>query len=70
MLATIAALHLLVAAQVAPPPREVTPEESYAEESALAAHLEPRQQDDLAAMLRSLLRAVTPSERDRPGPVA
>ena len=41
-----------------------------AEESALAAHLEPRQQDDLAAMLRSLLRAVTPSERDRPGPVA
>ncbi len=42
----------------------------HAEESALAAHLEPQQQDDLAAMLRSLLRAVTPSERERPGPVA
>jgi MarR family transcriptional regulator, organic hydroperoxide resistance regulator len=31
-----------------------------AEESALAAHLDPSQQEDLAAMLRSLLRAVTP----------
>jgi DNA-binding MarR family transcriptional regulator len=41
-----------------------------AEESALAAHLEPQQQDDLAAMLRALLRAVTPSEREHRGPVA
>ena len=31
-----------------------------AEESAVAAHLEASQQDDLAAMLRSLLRAVAP----------
>lgn len=36
-----------------------------AEESAVAAHLEPQQQEDLAAMLRSLLRAVAPvAERD------
>ena len=33
-----------------------------AEESAVAAHLGPEQQDDLAAMLRSLLRAVAPGE--------
>jgi len=31
-----------------------------AEESVVAAHLEPQQQEDLAAMLRSLLRAVAP----------
>lgn len=31
-----------------------------AEESAVAAHLDPAQQEDLAAMLRSLLRAVAP----------
>jgi DNA-binding MarR family transcriptional regulator len=31
-----------------------------AEESSVAAHLSPEQQDDLAAMLRSLLRAVAP----------
>jgi DNA-binding MarR family transcriptional regulator len=37
-----------------------------AEESAVAAHLEPQQQDDLAAMLRSLLRAVAPTERVDP----
>jgi hypothetical protein len=36
MLATLAALHLLAAAQVAPPPREVTPAESDAEERASA----------------------------------
>lgn len=34
-----------------------------AEESALAAHLAPAQQEDLAAMLRSLLRAVAPAGR-------
>ncbi len=28
----------------------------------MAAHLDPQQQDDLAAMLRSLLRAVAPGE--------
>lgn len=33
-----------------------------AEESVVAAHLDPRQQDDLAAMLRSLLRAVVPGD--------
>jgi DNA-binding MarR family transcriptional regulator len=40
-----------------------------AEESSLAAHLSREQQDDLAAMLRSLLRAVTPSDpgATRPG---
>jgi DNA-binding MarR family transcriptional regulator len=37
-----------------------------AEESAVAAHLEPQQQDDLAAMLRSLLRAVAPTESVNP----
>jgi len=37
-----------------------------AEESAVAAHLDPQQQDDLAAMLRSLLRAVSPAESERP----
>jgi DNA-binding MarR family transcriptional regulator len=31
-----------------------------AEESVVASHLDPSQQDDLAAMLRSLLRAVAP----------
>jgi hypothetical protein len=34
MLATLAALHLLALAQVAPPPREVTPADSQAEEGA------------------------------------
>lgn len=40
-----------------------------AEESAVAGHLDPAQQDDLAAMLRSLLRAVAPSTSEDPGPV-
>ena len=35
-----------------------------AEESTVAAHLDPRQQDELAAMLRSLLRAVAPPPPD------
>ncbi len=33
-----------------------------AEESSVAAHLDPEQQEDLAAMLRSLLRAVAPPD--------
>ncbi len=37
------------------------------EESAVASHLDPEQQDDLAAMLRSLLRAVGPSGDRRVG---
>jgi hypothetical protein len=40
-----------------------------AEESTVAAHLDPEQQDDLAAMLRSLLRAVAPASTADPGPV-
>jgi DNA-binding MarR family transcriptional regulator len=40
-----------------------------AEESALAGHLEPSQQDDLAVMLRSLLRAVAPAADEQAGPV-
>jgi hypothetical protein len=31
-----------------------------AEEAVVVAHLEPAQQEDLAAMLRSILRAVDP----------
>ncbi len=37
-----------------------------AEESAVAAHLDASEQDDLAAMLRSLLRAVAPGGDERP----
>jgi DNA-binding MarR family transcriptional regulator len=33
-----------------------------AEETALAAHLSPERQDELAATLRSLLRAVVPTD--------
>ena len=40
-----------------------------AEESAVAAHLDPAQQDDLATMLRSLLRAVAPASGSDAGPV-
>ena len=40
-----------------------------AEESAVAAHLGPAQQDDLATMLRSLLRAVAGAGGDGTGPV-
>ena len=40
-----------------------------AEESAVAAHLDPQQQDDLAGMLRSLLRVVAPTDSEEPGPV-
>jgi MarR family transcriptional regulator, organic hydroperoxide resistance regulator len=35
-----------------------------AEESSVASHLSAAQQDDLAAMLRSLLSAVAPNERN------
>ena len=40
-----------------------------AEESAVAAHLDPQQQDDLAGMLRSLLRVVAPTGSEEPGAV-
>jgi len=40
-----------------------------AEESAVASHLDPEQQDDLAATLRSLLRAVAPASTQDSGPV-
>ena len=40
-----------------------------AEESSVASHLDPEQQDDLAAMLRSLLRAVAPASTQDSGPV-
>ena len=40
-----------------------------AEESAVAAHLDPQQQDDLAALLRSLLRSVAPGGDAVGGPV-
>jgi hypothetical protein len=41
MLATVAALQLLALSQVAPPPREVTPDEAAAEEAATAPAGEP-----------------------------
>jgi DNA-binding MarR family transcriptional regulator len=40
-----------------------------AEESAVAGHLTPQQQGDLAAMLRSLLRVVAPAGSAGSGPV-